>query len=145
MVGSVIRNIPHGILFVMDPGNQDVLIPEYVEHHLVASNDSCLSIATQAPCDGDTEVSLILHGSAPLGLFRLGVWDLGVPNGVIAVTTSDDEMLFECQVPIGHASMSVWVDDHRWPAKVCINIEPSFEDFDDQNVHRIGHQSLAST
>jgi hypothetical protein len=137
MVGSIVSNISHGILFVMDPGRSEIIVPEYLEQSLVAATESCISVGTQAPCDGDTEVSLTLHGPAPNGLFRLGLWDLDVPMGTLVVRASDDEPLLECEVPIGRVTVSVWVDDHRWPTRVCINIEPSFEEIGRQNVHRI--------
>lgn len=122
---SVTINVPHGILFILDPNNKDVLIPEYVDGELVSVTDSCLSVVTLAPVDGDTEVSMAFNEAAPRELTRVAYDNISVPHGRLAVTTSDDGSVFEADVPVGRVTVSIWVDDLEDPSRVFVNVEPN--------------------
>lgn len=121
---SVVVSVPHGILFILDPKNKDVLAPAYVENELIAATDSCISVAVQPEVDGDVEVSITLGEATPGELSRAAIGDLLTPHGSLAVIiASDDQPIVQCDVPAGTVTLSVWVDDLRFPAKVVVNIE----------------------
>ena len=46
-----------------------------------------------------------------------------VAHGTLAVDTADEGKLFERDVPKGHVTVSIWVDDLREPRRVFINVE----------------------
>lgn len=111
------------MLFIQDPESKGVNIPEYVKNEIVAATDSCISVATQAPCDGDVEVALTQTKATLGNLLRLGSWELSTASGRLAVVAADDELILEQRVPRARTTVSVWVDDLKGPAKVSINIE----------------------
>lgn len=111
---------PNAILFVLDPTNKNALVPKYVVGELTAITDSCISVGTQASVDGKVEVSMILSNEEPIDL-RLAIHGkIIVPNGKVAVVTSEFEKLIEIDLPIGEISASIWVDDLQSPSKVQI-------------------------
>jgi hypothetical protein len=122
-VKSVSINVPHGMLFILDPNNADVLMPECVDGELVSVTDSCISVATLVPVDGDTEVSMAFNEAAPRELIRVAYDNISVPHGRLAITTSDDGGVFEADVPVGRVTVSIWVDDLEDPSRVFVNVE----------------------
>jgi hypothetical protein len=120
---SITVSVHHGILFILDPANAGVLIPEYVDDQPVASTASCLSVVVQPSVDGDVEVSLGFREAAPTGLFRIALGHIAVPHGTVAVDTADEGVLLERTVPAGRATVSIWVDELRGPTRMFVNIE----------------------
>lgn len=112
----------NAILFVLDPTNKDTVVPPYVDGELTAATGTCISIGTQAPVDGETEVSLELDGATPSDLHRAFLGSLVTPGGKLAVVTSEFERVLELDVPKGKANVCVWVDDLRNPARVAVHI-----------------------
>ena len=120
---SVITSVHHGIVFILDPRNKDVQIPEYIKNELVAATDSCISVVTQAEVDGEVEIILAFSEAAPSDLIHIARGTLRVPHGTLAVDTADEGILFERDVPKGRATVSIWVDDMTHPTRVFINVE----------------------
>jgi hypothetical protein len=120
---SVITSVHHGVIFILDPRNRDVLIPEIVGDELVIATDSCISVLTQASVDGEVEVSLAFSEAAPPGLVHVARGNIRVPHGTLTVDTADEGVLFERDVPKGRVTVSIWVDDMRHPERVFINVE----------------------
>jgi len=120
---SVITSVHHGIVFILDPRNKEVQIPEYVKNELVAATDSCISVVTQAEVDGEVEITLAFSEAAPSDLIHIARGNIRVPHGTLAVDTADEGILFERDVPKGRATVSIWVDDMKHPMRVFINVE----------------------
>jgi len=111
---------PHGIIFVLDPENKDALIPEYVDSVVANCTDTCVSVATQAPVDGETEIFMASEVIPPSDLLQVAQCEILVPNGQIALITSDLERIFHLRLPVGRARVTVWVDVIDGPAKVVV-------------------------
>jgi len=119
---KVMCSPPHAIVFVLDPTDSAVVIPEYIEGQPVASTESCVSIVTQTPEDGEVTLEMIQGGSPPSGMhsaFHGGVFS---SSGRVAVVQTGMEMLTELEVEPGLIPLSVWLDDLSFPAHVFINI-----------------------
>lgn len=121
-MSSVTIGAAHGIVFIFDPQPPDVVVPECVADSLVASTDSCTSVAVQPEVDGDVEISMLCSGEIPPDLVHVGSASVALPSGKIAVTTADSGSLIEYDVPDDHASVSIYVDDVKFPARVFINV-----------------------
>lgn len=121
-MASLTLGISHGMVFILDPYNPDFIVPEYIKNALVASTDSCTSIAVQPEVDGDVEISMLCSGEIPPDLVHVGSASVALPSGKIAVTTADSGSLIEYDVPGDHASVSIYVDDVKFPARVFINV-----------------------
>lgn len=122
-MNSVAISPPHGIVFVLDPKNKEAVIPDYVADEVASFTDSCVSVATQAPDDGETTVFMGREVSGTNALHHVARCEIVVPNGLIALTTSDDARLFEMSVPVGRATVSVWVDALESPTVVVVQVE----------------------
>lgn len=121
-MGSVILSPPNAILFLMDPDNREVEIPAYIDDHLVASSESCISVGTQVSVDGPTAVTLALGGVAPKHLLLIATVGVFLPMRNLAVVTSEFEVILRQEVAKEVARVSIWVDDGRNPAKVFIGV-----------------------
>lgn len=121
-MSSVSISPPNGILFLLDPTNRDVVVPPYVDGELTASTESCISVGTQAPIDGETEVALSTSDAPLPGLNLAFSGSVLCPNGKIAVVTAEFQNVLEVDVPEGNIRVSIWVDDLEHPSKVVINI-----------------------
>ncbi len=121
-MNSVVVSPPNAIVFLMDPLNREVDIPEYIDGSLIASTASCVSVGTQAPVDGYTEITLANSQDEPVGLVRLAVFDIACPHGKVAVVTSELDVLLEHVVAKGRVNGSIWIDDEVGPAKVFFRI-----------------------
>jgi hypothetical protein len=113
------------MLFILDPKDKDVLVPPYVENELVAASDTCMSMAVQPEVDGDVEVSMTIGGATPGGLLRAATGRIRTSHGTLAIIASAYDPLIECVVPAGRISLSIWVDDPKFPTKVLVKIEPA--------------------
>ena len=114
---------PNAILFVFDPTNKDVQIPPYINGELTASTASCVSIGTQADVDGDTAISLSLGGAAPAGLQKVFCDVIVVPNGKVAVVTSQFQRVLELEISTGVVEVNIWVDELHNPSNIAVILE----------------------
>lgn len=67
-MSSVTVGPQNAILFLFDPTDKNVVVPAYVDGELIASTKTCISVGTQAPVDGDAEVSLSVSDALVPGL-----------------------------------------------------------------------------
>jgi hypothetical protein len=113
---------PNAILFVFDVTNKDVNVPQYIDGRLVASNNTCISIGTQAPVDGETTVSLEkrLQDVATHGPHRVFEGRVECPGRKIAVTTSELKTVLTWDLEDTSAQVEIWVDDLHNPARVAV-------------------------
>jgi len=110
--------VPNAILFVLDPSNEAVAIPEY--EGLVSHTDSCVSVGTQADVDGETDVSL--GHAAPVDLQLVFDGSIQTPGGSIAIWTSEGASLGRIDGLNPTTSVAIWVDDNKWPSRVVVAV-----------------------
>lgn len=121
-MSSVTVGVPHGILFILDPNDEDALVPEYNDDELVSATDSCISVAVQPEVDGDVEISMSYSDMAPPELTRVASKEINVKHGTVAcITAGFDSILFEYSVPECRVT---WVDDAKAPSRVMVNVLP---------------------
>lgn len=113
---------PNAILFVFDPSNRNVRVPEYVRGQLTAANATCVSVATQAPVDGETVVSLSEPEIHRHGLQKVFEGPVESPGRLIAVMTSEARRVLETSVSSPVTVVCVWVDDLLNPARLAIEV-----------------------
>ena len=123
-MGTITISPENAILFVFDPASKNVLIPPYVDGELIAANPTCVSIGTQAPVDGETEVTMSLSNAAHPGLHRAFVGRIVTPNGIVAINTASFERVLEFEVAKTSVDLCVWVDDLRNPSQVIVEVSP---------------------
>lgn len=121
-MNSVIVEVPHAILFVVDPTNNETIIPAYSPDQVVATTDTCVSIATQAPEDGATEILLGI-GYENVGNYHLVFnGSISIHGGKIAVLTAELESLLEVDVPNGRTKFLIFVNDVYYASAVVIQL-----------------------
>lgn len=123
-MNSVTIGPPNAILFVFDPTDKNVIVPRYIDGVLTAATETCVSVGTQEPVDGNTEVSLEFGDGTPSLLYQVFVGSILTPGGKIAVVTSEFHRVLELDVTKGKVGLSIWVDDLRNPARVVVNVKP---------------------
>jgi hypothetical protein len=115
----------NAILFVLDPSNETVQVPPYVDGVLTAASSTCVSIGTQAAVDGRTTVSLgrSQDGSDNSDLEKVFDGRLETPSRQIAIMTSELQKVLE--LPVGGTSTKVciWTDSPRNPSRVTVLVE----------------------
>lgn len=116
--------LSHPILFVMDFGNDDMIVPTYDEESLTANNDSCVSVRTIADVDGDVTVRLnrVAGNSTASTGIQVFQGDVATPTGRIAVVTSLNEKILEMDVASATTRVVITVDDLRHPAQVNVDV-----------------------
>lgn len=115
---------PNAILFVLDPTNKEVEVPQYVAGELTAATATCVSVGTQADVDGDVEVSLKFAAFAAADLQQIFLGAIATPGRKIAVVTSHFQRVLEGDVPSDTVEVAIWADDHSNPAQVAISVMP---------------------
>jgi hypothetical protein len=124
---SIVDLPPNAILFVLDPLNVDVIVPDYIAGRLVAATSSCVSVGTQAGVDGETTMSLSADGENAdrTGLTMRFQGDIETPNRVLAIMRADRNVLLELAVSRQTTRVEIWTDDERNPARVSIVVDGS--------------------
>ena len=114
--------VPNGILFIVDPTNNETIIPTYSPDDVAASTDTCVSVATQIPEDGETEVYLGFDYKNSENYNLVFNGGISINQGVIAIVTAELESLLEINVPNGKQKLQVFVDNVYHPAVVVVNL-----------------------
>jgi hypothetical protein len=124
-MSSLVLAPPHAILFIFDPSNKNVEIPEYVDGELTAENHGCISVGTQPDVDGETTVTLGRHseGVDLTGLSRVFEGRIETPGRKLAIVTSESQSILERDLGSTEAEVSIWVDDAKNPGRVTVMIE----------------------
>ena len=50
--------VPNAIVFLYVIDSEDIQIPEYLDDTLIAANEQCVSIGTQAEVDGEVTIKI---------------------------------------------------------------------------------------
>lgn len=118
-MSTLITEVQDGILFILDPGNSDAVVPKYMDDHVVSSTDTCISISTQPSCDGETKVS-ISSDDLPTHLYKVFEGKIALPSKAAALVTSDFNRLFELELKSDIALVTVFVDDLISPNDILV-------------------------
>jgi hypothetical protein len=115
--------VDHGILFVNDPSDAEMSVPDYDPDSIISVNESCISIACRPSVDGDVKISLLdTIDQADLGYSSL-VFDgyMRCAENEIALFTPEDEIV---SVSVnGHsARIRIWCETLRSPANISLLI-----------------------
>ncbi|WP_039913064.1 hypothetical protein [Cellvibrio mixtus] len=121
-MNKVIVNVPNAILFIVDLKNNETVIPVYIPDQVASATDTCVSVATQAPEDGETEVSLVVNFENSLNYHHVFEGSISIYGGKIAVVTAELETLLELDVPNGKAAFSIFVNDVHHPSVVIVSL-----------------------
>jgi hypothetical protein len=119
-MSTVTFSPPNAILFLFDRANSEVRIPTYSDGQLIASNDSCLSVGTQAAVDGDVTVTLETTPSDMNQLQRLFAGTMNAPSRKLAIVTAEAQTILEIEVGSSRPEIEVWTDDQRNPARIAV-------------------------
>jgi hypothetical protein len=122
-MNSLFVSPPNAILFVLDPTNEDVIVPPLADVEIATSSASCVSIGTRADVDGDVEISASLSNFEPNDLKKVFFGRISTPGKKIAIVTSEFEILLELDVITNRAIVSVWVDDHSNPSVIFVGVD----------------------
>lgn len=119
---NAVLPIPNAIVFLHDLSARDVVIPEYIDDVLVSSNDSCVSIGTQAEVDGDVKISLsnVIDDVDKVGCKLVFDGAIETPTKEISLSTCESDCVLAITVTQETAQVLVWVDDERYPALILI-------------------------
>jgi hypothetical protein len=117
-------SVPNAILFVLDPGNKNAIVPVYNQYETIAANPTCLSIKTLAEVDGDVTIRL---GHPQTGLEDVSTMtvfegEIETPGRVIAIITSLFERVLETNVQHFRTRISIGVDDPEVPSIVTVRV-----------------------
>jgi len=104
---------PNGILFIEDPTNENVQIPEYIDGDIISHNKSCVSVCTQAYVDGEVLVKLLSEAdSANLQTaYKVFRGIISTPGKIISIITSENEEIIRMNVGTENTIISIFVDD----------------------------------
>jgi hypothetical protein len=118
--------VPNAILFVLDPTNEDAIIPEYKPGETAAATLSCVSIATIADVDGEVTVQLCTTSDNVILFTPVQVFAglLETPGCVLAVVTSEFDRVLEIATDSTTTQIIVRVDDDQ--SIVRVSIEANF-------------------
>jgi hypothetical protein len=119
---SITFSPAHPIVFICDYDNLDAEIPIHDEASLVCATNTCISVGTQPNVDGDVTITLATREpqseEEPYTEVFSGVVE--VPNGELAIVTSEDEKLLAIDVASTSAAVRVWVDNQVTPRRVWV-------------------------
>lgn len=118
---------PNAILFVLDPANTSIVVPEYEPGVLTANSGSCLSIATQAEVDGDVTVRLSdqLSSAEKSGCDEFFEGEIATPGRKVAVVTSHFEEVLVLNVEQTVTRVAVGADHPDSPSLIWIEVASS--------------------
>lgn len=118
-------SVPNAIIFLYDLASKDIQIPEYIDNVLVAANQKCISIGTQADVDGDVTIRLSsqINDSDKKSCEQVFGGLISTPGKKLAVSISEDDAILQVNVKGGKTQVFVWVDDSDFPSLVLIEAQ----------------------
>jgi hypothetical protein len=118
-------SIPNAIIFLYDLTSKDIQIPEYIDNVLVAANQKCISIGTQADVDGDVTIRLSsqINDADKKSCEQVFGGLISTPGKKLAVSISEDDAILQVNVKGGKTQVFVWVDDSDFPSLVLIEAQ----------------------
>jgi hypothetical protein len=119
---SIKNEIAHAIIFINDPNNSDIEIPEYKNDTIISFNKDCISVGTQSPYDGETEIILAHFGEIESGLIKIFSGKILSHSGKLAVFSSENKNLLEIDTKVGDILIVINVDNIYYPSKIVIEV-----------------------
>ena len=118
-------SVPNAIIFLYDLASKDIQVPEYIDNVLVAANEKCISVGTQADVDGDVTIRLSSQIDDSDKKSCKQVFDglISTPGKKLAVSTSADEAILQVDVKGEKTQVFIWVDDSDFPGLVLIETQ----------------------
>src|SRR5947209_16273334 len=115
--------VPNAILFVQDPTNRGVSIPAWSAGSLVASNATCISVATIGEVDGEVEVGLAGHvdpAAASGASTKVFEGPLDTPGRKITIVASDGKAIADMEVPGTRTRVAIWINRTDFPSLIRV-------------------------
>lgn len=121
-MNSIIFSPAHPIVFICDYDNLEAEIPIYDPDSLVSATKTCISVGTQPSVEGDVTVTLAScePGSEEEPYIEVFSGVVEVPNGQVAIVTSEDEKLLTVDLASTSAAVRIWVDNKVTPRRVWV-------------------------
>lgn len=120
-ISAVSIPVPHAIVFVLDPGHPDPIVPEFVPGEPVAANATCISVATLPEVDGEVAIRIGDDPASP-ELEEVFAGVVETPGRRLAVLTSDGRVVLETAVSEDVSRMMIAVDDPRAPGILEVTV-----------------------
>lgn len=117
--------VPNAIIFVLDPSNKRVLVPDYAPGETIAANSTCVSVATAAEVDGEVSLHLgqPLSDSEKSGCAQIFRGSIETPGRKLAIVTSGFERVLETDVSAFVTRVTISTDAPSSPGVICVNVE----------------------
>jgi hypothetical protein len=119
---STICSLDHPIVFVCDPSNNEMVVPEYNSSSVTSFTSSCVSIRAVAYIDGNVSIHLESNPDSMVRPEGVEVYSghIKAPGRRMAVMDSENNNLLEIggvgTIPL----VEVFVDDQRHPTAIWI-------------------------
>jgi hypothetical protein len=111
----------HPIVFIFDPANRSMLVPEIDVARVACANPSYVSVKNLADVDGEVSVAFGPHPD-PLDGFVVFEGAVDSPSLELATTSAENEKLVSVSVPSKRTSINVFVDDLQFPSRVVVQL-----------------------
>ncbi len=119
--GNTVR-LAHPIVFVMDLGNPDALIPD-LQPGTVSATSSCVSVRALADPDGDVTVRLERAPSQLAeGLTEVFRGAVETPTGRLAIVTSENQRVADIEVGARRTEVRIAVDAPDHPCQIVVAV-----------------------
>lgn len=117
-------SVTRAIVFALDLANKNARVPEYIDGELIASNESCVSVGTQAEVDGAVTIKLSerLSDSEKRSYKIVFNGAIETPSKKLAIVTSEIEKILEMDVKNTKARVVISVDDLKFPSVVLVEV-----------------------
>ena len=122
---EVTLSVPNAIIFLYDSANKNIQVPEYIDNVLVAANEMCISIGTQACVDGDVTIRLFnqIYDSDKQSCEQVFDGYISTPGKKLVVSTSEENAILQIDVEGENTQVSVWVNDSDFPSLLLIEAQ----------------------
>ncbi len=122
---EVTLSVPNAIIFLYDSANKNIQVPEYIDNVLVAANEMCISIGTQAYVDGDVTIRLFnqIYDSDKQSCEQVFDGYISTPGKKLVVSTSEENAILQIDVEGENTQVSVWVNDSDFPSLLLIEAQ----------------------
>ncbi len=116
--------VPHAIIFIYDPKESNVDIPEYEHNKLTAFSSSCISVVTIPDFEGKASVTLVDKASNDdiKGLTLVFSGSINTPNKTVGISTSEEEAFLSKTVNTQKTQVSIWANDPHSPTRIIIQV-----------------------
>ncbi len=108
----------NSIVFVSDSLRSEP--PEHVRGSMINYNDTCVSVGCYPEIHGETEFQLGPAQEVSAGFDPAFDGTIETPNRTLIISTVEDTILLEDEVPGLRTRLRVWLSHPRWPENVMV-------------------------